>query len=86
MRTRNHGNGYLFVVVLRFTLMLTNEPPKVNANGRYTVMQTANALGIDRKTLLKYTNSLAIRCAIRKATGRKFYYGKEIIRFWTQSF
>lgn len=64
---------------------MTSERPKVNADGRYSVTETCKALGIHRNTLQRYTEALAIRCHIRKATGRKYYCGNDILRFWSAS-
>lgn len=65
---------------------MTNTEPKVEPTGRYSVTETCKALGIHRKTLKRYTDSLAIRCHIRKATGRKYYCGVDIVRFWTANY
>ena len=62
--------------------MITCEEPKVSPTGRYNVMQTAEALGIHRNTLQKYTDSGFIRCRYRRNTRQKFYLGSEILRFW----
>lgn len=62
--------------------MIAIEEPKVNKGGRYTVKQTAEALGIHRNTLRHYTKQGLIKCGFRKANYRKFYEGREIIRFW----
>lgn len=68
-----------------FVDMITT-PPKVDPTGRYSVMETCALLQIHRNTLQRYTESLAIRCHIRKATGRKYYCGKDIAQFWAQNY
>lgn len=61
--------------------MVTVEP-NVRSDGRYSVQETAHLLGIHRNTLLRYTNKGRISCGIRRSTTRKFFTGREIIRFW----
>ena len=56
--------------------------PQVNMNGRYCVSATCKLLGIHRNTLLNYTKAGYIRCGFRANSKRKFYYGREIVRFW----
>lgn len=62
--------------------MITTIEPKVSEGGRYSVMQASEALGIHRNTLRNYTEQGLIKCGFRRETGRKFYAGREIIRFW----
>lgn len=62
--------------------MITAEEPKVSETGRYSVMQASQALGIHRNTLQKYTEAGFIKCGFRRDTYRKFYEGREILRFW----
>ena len=63
-------------------VMITSEEPTVSSTGRYTVTQTCEILGIHRNTLREYTSSGRIKCGFRRESARKFYEGKEIIRFW----
>lgn len=62
--------------------MITVIEPKVNESGRYSVMQACEALGIHRNTLRNYTEQGLIKCGFRRGNGRKFYEGREIVRFW----
>jgi len=62
--------------------MITAIEPKVNDTGRYSVMQTCSMLGIHRNTLQKYTEQGLIKCGFRRASFKKFYTGREIMRFW----
>ena len=39
-------------------------------------------LGMHRNTLLKYANKGIIKTGIRRSNSRRFYLGREIIRFW----
>lgn len=65
--------------------MITAEEPKVSENGRYSVKQASEVLGIHRNTLRNYTDQGLIKCGFRKVNYRKFYEGREIIRFWKAS-
>lgn len=62
--------------------MITTEEPKVTLTGMYNVMQAAQALGIHRNTLSKYTECGFIKCHFRRNTKQKFYLGADIMRFW----
>lgn len=61
--------------------MMTAIEPQVSASGRYSIGQVCSLLDIHRNTLRKKTNSGKIKCGFRE-DGRKFYLGREIIRFW----
>lgn len=62
--------------------MITSIKPKVELDGRYTVGETCSHLGIYRTTLQRYTEQKLIKCGFRKSSARKFYLGREIVRFW----
>ena len=62
--------------------MVTATEPQVAPNGRYTVKQTCEHLGIHRNTLRRYTEEGHIKCNFRRETARKIYLGVEILRFW----
>lgn len=62
--------------------MITSLEPIVSANGRYSINETCEKLGIHRKTLRSYTDRNLIKCGFRKGTMRKFYLGSEILKFW----
>lgn len=62
--------------------MITFNEPEVSTTGRYSVTQTCKFLGVHRNTLRNYTNAGMIKCGFRRESYRKFYEGKEIIRFW----
>ena len=62
---------------------MNQEKPKVVASGKYSVADTCKILGIHRNTLRKYTQEGAIKCGYYKSTRTKFYYGSEILKFWT---
>lgn len=62
--------------------MITSIEPQVSDTGRYSVTETCSVLGIHRNSLRKYTDMGLIKCGFRKLTARKFYAGREILRFW----
>lgn len=62
--------------------MITAIEPKVNEAGRYSVTETCAALGIHRNSLRKYTAQGLIKCGFRRQSARKFYAGREILKFW----
>lgn len=63
-------------------MAITSIEPKVDRMARYTPTEAAQLLGIHRDTLLKYTRQGWIRAGQHKVTGRRFYLGAEIVRFW----
>ncbi len=62
--------------------MLTGELKGLDLSRRYTVKETAQILGICRNTLIKYTRSNDITAIVHKPTGKLFYEGKEIQKFF----
>lgn len=61
---------------------MTAEEPRVSPAGRYSIPETCRILGIHRNTLFRYTMSGKIKCGFRRANGKKFYWGADILRFW----
>jgi len=61
---------------------MTPHEPKVAASDRYTITQAAELLGMHRNTLCDYWRRGLIKCGFRRPTGRKFFTGREIVRFW----
>ncbi len=53
--------------------------PIVNETEIYTIPETCKALGIDRRTLSRYTEAGCIKSYIRKADNRIVYFGRDII-------
>ena len=54
------------------------KPDNVNFNELYTIPQTCKLLGIDRRTLQRWTASGGIKSAIRKCDGKVVYSGAAI--------
>jgi len=56
--------------------------PNVSLDGRYSIAETCKLLGVHRNTLMNYTRDGKIICGFRRVNFRKFYLGREIVRFW----
>ena len=52
--------------------------PEVIQDALYTIPEACKAMGIDRRTLRRYTQAGSIVCHIRKCDGRIVYYGRDI--------
>ena len=61
------------------------EEPKVALTGRYSTRETTEVLGITKDTLRKYRREGKIKFGVRKANGRPFYTGAEIMKLWRAS-
>lgn len=61
---------------------MTPALPTIAMDGKYSITQTCAILGIHRDTLRKYTDSGEIRCGVRRSTGKKFYLGSDIFKFF----
>lgn len=61
---------------------MTSIPPNVVLNAKYSIAEAADLLGVHRNTIRNLTNAKKLKCGTRRYTGRKFYLGSEIIRFW----
>lgn len=69
--------------------MITSTEPKLDTNGRYSIAETCELLGIHRNTLSAYVKADYIRPMTRKRTTamqssapRPRFLGSEILRFW----
>ncbi len=63
------------------------EKPNVSSDARYSIKETCKILGIHRDTLYRYTHvTCEIKCGVVNRGGkiRKFYCGREILRFWSK--
>lgn len=52
--------------------------PIVDPTELYSIPETCAILGIDRRTLRRYTKAGSITCHIRKCDGRIVYFGSDI--------
>ena len=62
---------------------MNQEVPNVSMTGHYNIKRTSDELGLHRNTLRSIPSSL-LPVHYHKATGRKFYLGKEILKYWSQ--
>lgn len=61
---------------------MTATMPTINDTDQLSISQAAQVLGIHRNTLRKHTDEGLIRCGFRRNTGRRYYLGREIKRYW----
>ena len=61
---------------------MTATMPPINDTDQLSVTQAAAVLGIHRSTLHRHTEEGLIKCGFRRSTGRRFYLGREIKRYW----
>lgn len=66
--------------------MLTPYRPDVKPDARYSVKDTAALLGVHPNTIRNYTVAGHLRALYSKATMRPRYEGREIIRFWEETY
>lgn len=55
------------------------QAPDVHIDQIYNIPETCKALGIDRRTLRRWTRAGCIAAHIRKCDGRIVYFGKDIL-------
>lgn len=58
------------------------EEPKVNITGKYPISEAAAALGYSRRHLLRLADEGLIGFVCSRKNGRKYFTGREILRFW----
>ncbi len=61
--------------------MIATEP-KIVPTGRYSIKEACEKLEISRRSLDRYTKDGRLKFGIRRATGKKFYLGRELLKFW----
>lgn len=54
----------------------------INPLGRYSVGEAAKLLGIERTTLWRRTKQGDIAYKVHKLTGRKFYRGVDLLKYY----
>lgn len=57
---------------------MKTEVPKISDTGRYTVLQTAEILGVDRHTLARWCKAGRIRASATNGR-RRYFRAKDII-------
>jgi len=63
---------------------MVSVPPAVHPKGKYGTNETCALLGINRTTLWRYTKRGLICCKISGVSGRLYYLGSDIMRFWNK--
>ncbi len=61
---------------------MTNERPNVALDGRYSIKEVTEMLGISRSTLRRYTDKGVVKCGRRRSNGRPFYTGRAVLQLW----
>ena len=61
---------------------MTTTMPIIKETDQFSITQAASVLGIHRHTLRIHTEGGLIKCGYRKHSGRRFYTGKELLRYW----
>lgn len=61
---------------------MTTERPQVSLAGKYSIVQAARILGVDRKTISRKITEGIIAFTTRADNGRKVISGREILKYW----
>lgn len=64
---------------------MTTDMPKAAPNGRYSIKQAAELLGVHRNTITRYVNIGRLR-SYHRVNGMPFVRGVDIIRLWQQAY
>jgi len=66
---------------------MTNTIPEVNPNARMELREAAEALGVDKSTIQRWTDDGRLKLGgIKQANNRKYWLGSELIRFWKSQY
>lgn len=57
-------------------------PPDVIDSAKYELREAAKALGVSPSTIDKWTRKGVLKCRIRKANGRRYWTGADLLRVW----
>jgi len=61
---------------------MTNTRPNVALDGRYSMVETAALLGVDRRTIYRWRKSGYLKQKRRRFNNRPFITGREIIKIF----
>ncbi len=61
---------------------MTTTEPNVKLNDRYSTAQVAELLGVDASTVRRHTRAGYLKCGYWRHNGRRFYTGREILRYY----
>lgn len=56
--------------------------PDIKESDRYSTKQTAEILQVHECTIRRYTKQGYLKCGVKRHNGRRFYTGREILRFY----
>ena len=59
--------------------------PQVSETGRYSITQACAILQIHRHTLTRHADTGKINYGVSKINHRRFFYGRDILRYWRSS-
>ncbi len=59
--------------------------PKIDLKARYSTTEASKLLGVSRSTIRNYRDKGILPYNLRKANGRLFYKGEDLIRIWRNS-
>lgn len=48
----------------------------------YSPTEAAKLLGVSKTTLMRWTKRGDIACKVHKLTGKRFYQGRDILKYW----
>lgn len=60
--------------------------PNIIPAARYELREAAEALGVDKSSIQRWTKDGRLTCGIKKSNNRKFWLGSELIRFWKATY
>ena len=65
---------------------MVTTPPNIPLSARLELREAAEALGVDKSSIQRWTKDGRLACGIKKSNNRKFWLGSELIRFWKASY
>lgn len=64
---------------------MTTIEPKISPLARLELREAAEALGVNKSTILRWTRKGILRAGVKRSNCRKFWTGAELIRLWRAS-
>ena len=64
---------------------MTNLKPQIDENAKLELREAARALNVSPSTIQKWTAAGKLKCGMKRLNGRKFWWGRDIIRAWMAS-
>ncbi len=66
--------------------MMKPNMPKIDPNGRYTVGQTAELLGVNRTTIWRWVKAGKLHPYVSRVNDRIRFKGQDILYLWNAEF